>query len=189
MLFVVVRVGEAAQGGKPVSVSYENLLRCFPELRDQKLSFKVDLNRLKDLIDEKFVTRETQLRQRKVLFLDVDSKTMSLTQRNKFLGSKKMESRLILEKVDEQGSYTEVKLPDGKRVNPKQEVINNLLLYVKIKSDEYSYFDTKLNGVTAIYRMNFKDVQEYELVDGPGKRSILCESKSDLGIICTCTKK
>lgn len=188
MLLIVVRVSEA-EGLKPVSVSYENLMRCFPELQDQKLSFKVDLNRLKELIDEKFVTLRSELRQRKVLYVDNDGKTMSLTLRNKFSGGKKIESQLILEKVDEKGVYTNVKLPENQRINPKQEIINNFLLYANIKSDVSAYYDTKLNGLTSIYSLSFKDVQEYELVDSPNKRTVLCEKKADLGIICTCTKK
>lgn len=188
MLIFGVHVVEA-KGAKPVSISYENLLRCFPELQDQKLSFKVDLNRLKELVDEKFVTIQSQLRQRKLLYVDIEAKTMRLTQRNKFRGGKKIESLLILEKVDEKGVYINIKLPENQRINPTQEVINDLLLNTNIKSDEYFYFDTKLNGMTAVYRLNFKEVQEYELVDGPKKRSILCEKKPELGIICTCTKK
>lgn len=188
MLLIVVRISEA-EGLKPVSVSYENLVRCFPEMKDQKLSFKVDLNRLKELIDEKFVTLRSELRQRKVLYVDIDGKTMSLTLRNKFSGGKKIESQLILEKVDEKGVYMNVKLPENQRINPKQEVINNFLLYANIKSDVSAYYDTKLNGLTSIYSLSFKEVQDYELVDSPNKRTVLCEKKADLGIICTCIKK
>ncbi|MGZ3775287.1 MAG: hypothetical protein ACXVCY_09455 [Pseudobdellovibrionaceae bacterium] len=178
-----------AENAKPVSVSYENLLLCFPELRDQKLSFKVDLNRLKELVDEKFVTVQSEMRQRKVLYVGADGKTMSLTYQNKYLSGKKVNSQLILEKIDEKGVYTDVKLPENQTNNPKQEVINNLLLYVNIKSDDYSYYDTKLNGVYSTYDLNFKDVQDYELIDAGHNRSVLCEKKSQLGIICTCSKK
>lgn len=178
-----------AQGIKPVSVSYENLMRCFPELQDEKLSFKVDLNDLKELIDNKFVTSQAQLRQRKIHYIDAEKQGMNLILRTKFSGSKKVETELSLQQVDEKGVVTDLKLTPNQRINPKQEIIDNFLLNTTIKSDEYSYNDTKLNGVFSTYRRNFKDVQELELVDKPNKRSISCEKKNDLGIICTCTKK
>ncbi|WII73370.1 hypothetical protein QJS83_05735 [Bdellovibrio sp. 22V] len=174
---------------KPISVSYENLMRCFPELQDEKLSFKVDLNRLKELGDEKFVTSQSQLRQRKIQYVNADKQLMNLILRTKFMGAKKMDTELILQEVDEKGVITDIKLTSNQRINPKQDIINNFLLNGTIKSDEYSYNDTKLNEVFSTYRRNFKEIEEYELVDKPGKRSILCETKKDLGIICTCSKK
>lgn len=184
---MVVGLGAAAQGVKPVSVSYENLVRCFPVLQDKKLSFKVDLNRLKELIDEKFVTVHSQLRQRRVVY-DNDRQTFILTQRNKFRNGMKVETLLSLQKLDDKGLYTDIKLPESQRINPKQEVINSFLANMTIKADDYSYYDTKLKGVHSAYKVSFKDVQEIELVDGPNKRSVLCE-KQQMGIICTCSKK
>ncbi|WP_374078818.1 hypothetical protein [Bdellovibrio bacteriovorus] len=178
-----------AQAIKPVSVSYENLMRCFPELQDDKLSFKVDLNYLKEIIDEKFVTSQSQLRQRKIHYVNAEKQAMNLILRTKFSGAKKMETELILQQVDEKGVVTDIQLTGNQRINPKQEIINNFLLNGTIKSDEYSYNDTKLNEVVSTYRRNFKDIEEIDLVDKPNKRSILCEKKSDLGIICTCSKK
>lgn len=178
-----------AQGKKPVSVSYENLIRCFPELKDEKLSFKVDLNHLKELMDEKFVTSQSQLRQRKVHYRDADGVAMNLILRTKFQGHKKMETELTLQKVDEKGVVTDIKLTGNQRINPRQDIINNFLLGSMIKSDEYSYNDTKLNGLFSTYRRNFKDIEEIGLEDRVLKRSIFCEKKSDLGIICTCSKK
>lgn len=178
-----------AQAIKPVSVSYENLMRCFPELQDEKLSFKVDLNRLKEIMDEKFVTSQSQLRQRKIHYIDAEKQAMNLILRTKFSGAKKMETELILQQVDAKGVITDIKLTENQRINPKQDIINNFLLHGTIKSDEYSYNDTKLNEVVSTYRRNFKDIEEIDLVDKPNKRSILCEKKSDLGIICTCSKK
>lgn len=178
-----------AQAIKPVSVSYENLMRCFPELQDEKLSFKVDLNRLKDIIDEKFVTSQSQLRQRKVHYLDSEKQAMNLILRTKFEREKKVQTELILQQVDEKGVITDVKLTANQRMNPKQDTINNFLLNAVIKSDEYSYNDTKLNEVVSTYRRNFKDIEEIDLQDRSGRRSIFCENQKNLGIICTCSKK
>ncbi|KHD89502.1 MAG: hypothetical protein OM95_03145 [Bdellovibrio sp. ArHS] len=164
-------------------------MRCFPEFQDEQLSFKVDLNRLKDIADEKFVTSQSQLRQRKIHYLDAEKQAMNLILRTKFSGGKKVETELTLQQVDEKGVVTNVGLTANQRINPKQDIINSFLLNATIKSDEYSYNDTKLNGVVATYKRNFKEVDDYELDDKPNKRSISCEKKKDLGIICTCSKK
>ncbi len=189
LLFVFGPHFAEAQGVKPVSVSYENLMRCFPELQDEKLSFKVDLNRLKEIMDEKFVTSQSQLRQRKIHYLNADKELMNLILRTKFAGAKKVETELILQQVDEKGVITDIKLTNNQRLNPNQDTINNFLLNGVIKSDEYSYNDTKLNNVVSTYRRNFKEIQEIDLTDRDGKRSVHCENQKNLGIICTCSKK
>lgn len=178
-----------AQTKAPVSVSYENVIRCFPELKDEKLSFKVDLDLLKDVIDRQFVTLESVLRQRKVNYLDSEQQEHNLILRTKTPIVAKKETELILQQVDAKGIITDVRLTNNQRWNPKQETINNFLLNSKIKSDEFLYNDTKLNGIAAAYTKNFKEVQEIRLTDAPKDRSISCEKRSDLGIICTCSKK
>lgn len=178
-----------ASVSKPISVSYSNLLQCFPELADESLSTKVDLNRLREGIDEKFVTSKSQLRQRQIYFSDADDQSKRLTLRARNPGDLKVDYSLTLEKIDDKGGFNDVKLPDVHRINPKQEVLNNILVGASIKSDRYTYHDTKLNGVFATYTRNFKEVEELELVDKNQKRSVSCEKKVDLGIICTCSKK
>ncbi|MGE5085644.1 MAG: hypothetical protein ACM3MG_05040 [Bacillota bacterium] len=177
-----------AQKKKPVSVSYENLVRCFPELQNEDLSFKVDLNKLKEVADEKFVTTQSLLRQRKVRYLDAGNNDMILTLTTTVQGLK-ASTELALQAVDEKGVITDNSLTKNQRSNPKQEIVNSFLLNANIKSDEYSYNDTKLNGVEATYRRNFKDIVEYDLDEKAGSRSVNCEKQKDLGIICTCTKK
>lgn len=174
---------------KPVSVSYENILKCFPELVDERLSFKVDLNRLKDRGDEKFVTAHTQLRQRKVQYLNLEGETMNLILRNTFQGPKKIKTELTLQKIDAKGVVTDIALTGNQRINPKQETINNFLLGANIKSDEYFFNDTKLNGLNSTYRRLAGEIEEYDLVDVPKARSISCSKEKSLGIICTCSKK
>ena len=187
-LFGTTATGQTALK-KPVSVSYENLIKCFPELENESLSFKVDLNLLKEVADKKFPTRDSVLRQRKVQYLDSERQLTNLILRTKTPPGKKKETELILQQVDAKGVVTDIKLTKSQSHNPKQEVINNFLLNSTIKSDEYLYNDTKLNNVSATYSRNFNEVQEYDLMDRLYLRSISCEKRSDLGIICTCSKK
>ncbi len=178
-----------APSKKPVSISYENVIKCFPELQDEGLSFKVDLNLLKDVIDKNFVTLNSVLRQRKINYLDSEQQNTNLILRTKIALGKKNETELILQQVDSKGLITDIKLTNNQRLNPKQEVINNFLLNSKVKSDEFLYNDTKLNNMSMTYSRNFKEVQDIHLDDRLLQRSISCENKSDLGIICTCSKK
>lgn len=174
---------------KPVSISYENLTRCFPELASDSLSFKVDLTRLKEIIDERFITSNSALRQRKIQYLDSTGQLTNLILRTKQITLKKSKTELTLQRVSDKGVITDIALTPNQRTNPKQEIINNFLLNATIKGDEATYFDTKLNGVSLVYMKNFKEVMELELNDKPRKRSIQCEHQKDLGIICTCSKK
>ncbi len=180
---------EISASAKPVSVSYQNLVTCFPELTDSRLSFKVDLNSLKDLIDDKFITSNSLLRQRKVQYLDAKGQQSILILRTKRVGARKLRTELILQRVDEKGVVTDQKLTENQRINPKQEIVNGLLLGAALQSDEFSYLDSKLNGVSLVYSRNFKIVQDLELTDKAGNRSLTCENQKNLGIICTCSKK
>lgn len=188
-IFVLGLQSGWAQKPKPVSVSYEHLIRCFPELQNEELSFKVDLNKLKEMADEKFITSQSLLRQRKVRFIDADNRDMILTLTTTAQSLKKSTTELALQSVDDKGVITDNSLTKNQRINPKQEIINGFLLNATVKSDEYSYNDTKLNGVKASYRRNFRDIVEYDLDEKAGHRSVNCENQKDLGIICTCSKK
>jgi hypothetical protein len=172
-----------------VSISYENLTRCFPELTSDSLSFKVDLTKLKEIVDERFITSNSALRQRKIQYLDASGQLMNLILRTKQLTLKKRKTDLTLQRVDDKGVITDIALTANQRTNPKQEIINNFLVNATIKGDESTYFDTKLNGLSLVYTKNFKEVTELELNDKPKKRSVQCENQKDLGIICTCSKK
>ena len=174
---------------KPVSISYENLTRCFPELASDSLSFKVDLTKLKEVIDERFITSNSALRQRKIQYTDAGGQLTNLILRTKQITLKKRKTELTLQRVDDKGVVTDIALTANQRSNPKQEIINNFLVNATIKADESTYFDTKLNGLSLVYTKNFKEVMELELNDKPKKRSVQCENQKDLGIICTCSKK
>ncbi|MNS94508.1 hypothetical protein D3C72_1287290 [compost metagenome] len=148
----------------------------------------MDLDRLKDLIDEKFVTSSSVLEERRVSYLDASGQQKRALLRMKRAGKKPV-YLLTLQKVEDNGVFTDLKLTEAQKKAPAAQVIANALLGGTIKADEYSYLDTKLNNYLFRYRRNFKQVEELELKDRYGKRSVVCESQKDLGIICTCSKK
>lgn len=180
-----------AQSGKiqPVSISYQKLRECFPEIQDDKLSFKVDLNRLKELIDTRFVSTQSQMRMRKVHYQDTERQTKNLILRTKNISKNKAETLLVLQVVDKSGVLTDVALTRNQSLNPKPDMINGFLNGAKILSDESWHNDTKLKNMSATYKMNFKNIEEYELRDPLVQRTLNCNVQPDLGIICMCSKK
>ncbi len=178
-----------AQPVRPVSISYDKLVLCFPELADEGLSFKVDLDHLKEVIDEKFVSTDMQMRQRRVKFEDMSGQSMILNIQNTFVGKRKIKSELSLQKINEKGELKEQPLTMAQRMNQNLNFVDELLMSGKVRSDETSYVDTKPRGMISRYQKNFKQVQEISLADKIKERSISCEKRADLGIICTCSKK
>ncbi len=174
---------------KPVSISYQKVRECFPEIKDEKLSFKVELARLKELVDAQFLSTKSQLRMRKVRFQDADRQTKILILRNISLPKGRVETQMSLQLVDAKGVQTDLTLTRNQSLNPKPDLVNAFLSGNKVISDETWHNDTKLKGVSASYRLNFKDIEEYELQDPLAKRSLSCSVQSELGIICTCSKK
>ena len=173
----------------PSSKSYEILLSCFSELADDRLRAKVDLAVLKDIADEKFVTSQTLLEKRKITYLDTENRLMVLTLRNIPKSVRKMESNLSLQQKDEKGVLINYELTANQKKSPPQNIINELMLGASLQEDEYSFVDTKLNGISAQYRRIGKVLKEYQIEDKVKSRSLLCEVQADLGIICTCSKK
>jgi hypothetical protein len=124
-----------------------------------------------------------------VNYLDADKDEYNLILKTQPVSLKKQKTELSLQKVAGDGVLTDMALTKNQRTNPKQEIINNFLLNGTIKSDVYSYLDTKLNGMSASYKRNFREVIEYNLEGSAHKRSLACSNEPQLGIICTCTKK
>ena len=172
---------------KPMSLSYQNIIECFPELSDPGNSFKVSLNRLHEMIDRRFATMSSSVRHRIAVFKDGND-----DQKKRLTYNRQGETKnytLKLEKLDDQGNGTELPLTQAQRINPKPREIGNILALATMISDDYMYDDTKLNSVVFTYRRSFQDTREIQLSDKLHKKTLSCENQKDLGIICTCSKK
>lgn len=174
---------------KPVSVSYTNLVKCFPSLKNEALSLKVDLSQLKEDIDRKYVTSQSLLRYRQVVLKDAAGQKKRLKLAAKPAKNGKFNYTLSLDKLDSKGEGVVVELPVSHRINPDQKVLDQYFLNQDVLEDERSYFDTKLNGLSLSFRRNFQTVFELELHDERVKTRLLCEDKKELGVICTCFQK
>lgn len=175
-----------------MSLSYSQLIKCYPELKNEAWSRKVDLNELKEEIDRNFLTTQSLLRQREVVLKDPAtgvSKRLRLAAQTNSLKKDQVDYALTLEKLDASGAGTPIVIPAAHRKNPKQQDLNTYMLEQEIVKDETSHFDTKLRGVTASYKKNFKEVFEIELQDSQTSRRVFCENQKDLGSVCTCFPK
>lgn len=174
---------------KPVSLSYVDILKCFPVLKNEAQTLKVDLNVLKDDIDRNYITTQSLLRYRQVVLKDSggQKKRLKISARSEKKGT--FSYLLSLEKLDEKGAGTPMQVPAAQRVNPSQKVLDQYFLNQEILEDERSYFDTKLNGLSMSFKRQFQKVYELELVSEKSRRRLLCEEKVDLGVVCTCFQK
>ncbi|MBC7370278.1 MAG: hypothetical protein H7326_01865 [Bdellovibrionaceae bacterium] len=170
-------------------MSYLNLIKCFPELKNEKWSTKVDLNQLKDQADRKFVTSQTLLRYRQSTLKDAVGQQKRLRLAAKSEKKSKVSYTLSLDKLDAKGAGTPIEIPANQRINPTQKVLDQFFLNQELIEDEYSYFDTKLNGMNMSYKRNLHEIFELEISDPRGKRRVFCEEQGTLGKVCNCFQK
>jgi hypothetical protein len=178
---------------QPVSVSYTQLTKCFPELKNEAWVRKVDLNELKEEIDSHFVTTQSLLRLREVWLrtpqTEVQKRLRLAARPSSQKGPEKFDYVLTLEKLDSKGGGTNIEIPAAHRVNPTQKDLNSYFINEEVTRDESSFYETKLRGLTLSYKKNFKTVSEIELKDPKGARRVFCDDQKDLGIVCTCFSK
>lgn len=174
---------------KPVSLSYLNLIKCFPELKNDDWSTRVDLNQLKEQADRKFVTAQTLLRYRQSTLKDAGGQQKRLRLSAQSERKSKISYNLTLDKLDSRGAGTPIEIPLAQRVNPSQKVLDQFFLNQELVDDEYSYFDTQVNGMSMSYKKNLREVFELEISDPHGKRRVLCEEQGTLGKVCNCYRK
>lgn len=174
---------------KPVSVSYESVIKCFPELTDEAMSFKVDLSKLKERIDSIFATDRTLLKSRIVRFRDAGGlRRLQLEQKSdpkKPLQLPFLEARW--ETIADDGTAMTWTAPHLK-TRPTLMEINQALAKGTIESDERIDLDTKLRGMTVLTRRNQAKVVDLKFEDKPNKKVLSCEDKADFGSICICRK-
>lgn len=170
---------------KPVSASYENVLKCYPDLKSEELVSHVDLKLLKQIIDEKYPTTRSYLRFRRVQYQSPQMKKHILTL---FLVGNRLEkasTKMTVEVIDSSGQSVEKQ--EARRVNPSPEEINVHLQGASIEFDETSFVDIKFNGHEMRFSINSGQLTEIVLSDS--KKRLSCESQKDLGIICSCSTK
>lgn len=177
-----------AQKKEPVSLSYQSVIECFPELRDESISFKVDFKQLKELTDRHFVTLQSELRERRWEYRDGEGRSLVMIHRISYRPSGKKTGQLSLYQRDRDGVLSEIELTGSQKNNPSQDVINNLLLGAKVELDQKLFVDAKLKGVKMTYVRRGDQILDLQLEGSQPKRRLSCDAPEPPAIICTCSK-
>lgn len=170
----------------PVSVSYENIVHCFPEFASKKIEGGVQLDRFKELIDSKFVDIDSTLRYRKIRFKTDGGETRLLTK----VLTKPKTYELRLEKWTEADGRHDLPLPvQAQRINPTQKQIDQILVGTTVLADDSAFEANKAQSLEIAFIKGLQGIQQLDLRDPARKRSVSCNEEKDLGTICTCSKK
>ena len=173
------------------SISYQNVLTCYPELKNEKLEFDVDLDQLKKTIGNVFPTNKSVLRYRKILFTDLKlgpethRLTISLQKWTKGIP----EYDFYLEKLDKDDVAEMVPVKKEKFKNPLKEVPQKYLLDVSLIEDESLWLDTKPGKMEMSYKSSNDKTTELDLSSSRDKTQLKCESKKTQGVLCLCLKR
>ena len=171
-----------------VSVSYVSVVNCFPELKDERLSNKFNLNELKEKIDSKYVTTLSQMLSRVITYSELtgERKRISMVTDIKKIG--KPDIIVSMEKFDDAKMTQPMETPANLKKNPPQKELNAFLTNVKIESDIMLFNDSKYHNLKMKYQKDRLKILDLELNDPNLKVTLSCDERPDLGIVCTCKK-
>jgi Skp family chaperone for outer membrane proteins len=194
LLILILCTSFLAKAEVPVSLAYEDAIRCFPELKNDSLKSRLDLTILKEVADNKFVTLKTSMLERVAIFTENGGlkKKLRLWAFEPGAAAKKsgkQQYKLQLDIIDAKGLTHEQKISDSIKTNPTQNEINNFFTTAQFESDYYTFIDTKLNGVELIYKRNFEKITEFSLKDKRARRQLDCDLRDSSTVLCECIKK
>lgn len=191
VLFFTFLVSGQTPKKKIPSISYQNILNCYPDLENEKIEFDVDLNVLKKNIDQKYPTSKSTLRYRRVLYTDpkLGTNPHRLTISLQKWAKGVPHYDFYLEKLDKDSVAEIVPVQKEKFKNIVKDVPQAYLLDVKLLEDESLWLDTKPNKTEMSYKASNDSVLELDLSQGSGKVQLKCESKKSQGVLCLCLKR
>lgn len=195
LIFIFLIAFENAQSQtaskKVPSISYQNVISCFSELKNEKLEYDVDLDKLKKTIDEKHPTRSSTLRYRKVLFADAklgpETHRLSISLQKWNRGIPVYD--FYLEKLDKDNIAEMVPVIKEPYKNLVKEVPQKYLLEANLIDDEYLWLDTKPGKIEMSYKLSNGKVIELDLSSANNKTQLKCENKKAQGVLCLCLKR
>lgn len=191
ILFFAFLVSAQAPKKKIPSISYQNILNCYPDLENEKIEFDVDLNVLKKNIDQKYPTTKSTLRYRRVLYTDpklgADPHRLTISLQKWAKGVPHYD--FYLEKLDKDSVAEIVPVQKEKFKNLVKDVPQKYLLDAKLIEDESLWLDTKPNKTEMSYKTSNDSVLELDLSQGSGKVQLKCENKKSQGVLCLCLKR
>lgn len=174
---------------KPMSLSYESVINCYPSLADERMAFRVDLKRLSERIHSTMATQNSRLIERTILFRDADDVTRRVRLVD-FKGvTEKPEYRVSADIISSSGELTPWEdAPIAKTVTSPWE-LRGILGRSEIRRDETVVRETKLGERVLLTRKDMDRIVEITLSDFKGKDRLNCEARKDSGAVCTCLKR
>lgn len=172
-----------------MSVSYEAVIKCFPDLQDPRQAYKVDLRLLKERMNEVFLTLQTKLVRRTVLFREPGGTLRRVRLETKNPNLPKPVFSAQWETVSETGGSEIWEDPKLKRQGVTAEDIRGFLGTNLVERDESVEIDTKLKDAKLTSRRDLTKILELRLEDKGALHTLNCEDKQSIGTICTCFKK
>lgn len=176
-------------GAQPTSVSYKNLITCFPELKQDSLARKVDLNQLKEIADKKFPNLKSTLIANQIDFLDSQNAKKRIMLKIQDPQASRPKYTMELFSIDKSGAESSIAIPLTHRNNPSDATINSYLNSGQSIVRERSYIDTKLNNKRVSYKEVDARIVQWKIIDVKNRRTVDCEDRTKLGIICSCDLK
>lgn len=196
---------EGTKKNKLPSISYTNILNCYPELKNPKMEFDVDLADLKKTIDNKYPALRSTMRYRKVIFEDykVAEETASTDSAAINRGSQRKrltlslthlkkgnpEYRMTLEVLSDNKLGEIISLPKNHENNPSKEVIKSYLINTKIEEDESYWVDTRPNNKELTYKQLNEQLTELDFSEFSRSKQLKCDRRKGQSVLCLCLKK
>ncbi len=192
LFFLLLSFGSFSQTRKKVpTISYQNLLSCYPEISNEKLEFDMDLSVLKKTIDQKHPSLKSVLRYRKVLFTEAkrgpERHRLTISLQKWVKGNPTYD--FYIEKLNKDNIAEIVPTEKEKFKNILKDVPQKYLLDVTMLEDELLWLDTKPNKTEMSYKVSNDSVVELDLSHVNGKVQLKCENKKTQGVLCLCLKR
>ncbi|MBX2987117.1 MAG: hypothetical protein KF802_04395 [Bdellovibrionaceae bacterium] len=174
---------------KPVSVSYEAVLKCYPALEDPRLAYRVDLRLLAERINDVYLTQKSQTLSRTLQFRDKGAvlRRVKLESPTEVQGVTRWNA--LWETLSETGTTQVWEDAALKRQNLTLAEVMSVVGKGVIERDESLQVDTKLKGLKLTARKDLTKTLELKLEENGGRNLLTCEDKKDVGSICTCLKR
>lgn len=197
------------------SISYKNIIECYPELKNSKMEYDVQLSELKKTIDLKYPTVSSVMKFRRVVYKKtshfdlVENKKNNvhiegdkaidpekaqvrkrLTLRLVNFKNNKPEYKLSLETIGAENIGETDEIPKSHERNPSKEIINSYLISASIEEDESQWIDTKSNRNEIVFKKMNENITELEFSTEKkaqeSVKSLKCDDKKGIGVLCLC---
>lgn len=165
----------------------EQIKKCSAETYDEKKwqNLNLDLQSLKQALDENEMTLRSELRYRVVEF----ESNKGEKKRLRFAQEKSLKGiynyNLRVERLDASGVGKEIPIPTEHKRQPTQLIVSEYLLNQRVLSDETLINESKLNDQEVNIRYLNGKIVEIEWFFSKSKKNLICEVRHS-NYICRC---